>query len=57
MQMSKIGNNFHGKKVIYKTVTDELMEIHVYPCAKVLCLPFVSFCVIYYVTFALTEDR
>lgn len=57
MQISKIGNNFHGRKLLYKIVTDELMEISMYSCAKVLCLPFVSFCVVCYTTFALTEGR
>lgn len=57
LQISKIGNNFHGGKLLYKIVTDELMEIHVHSGAKVPCLPFVSFCVICYMTFALTEGR
>lgn len=46
IQICRIGNNFHGRKLLYKIVTDELMEIHIYFCAKVLCLPFVSYAVI-----------
>lgn len=43
MQIRKIGNNFHGRKLLYEIVTDELMEIHVYSCAEVPCLPFYLF--------------
>lgn len=51
----RIGNNFHARKLLYTIVTDELMETHIYSCAEVLCLPFLSF--VSYTTFVFSEDR